>query len=102
MSEKVLLTPTIPDPDDIAATPGGSYAGIPIGTADYKGQPVNVLRLTHAARAKAARTTYCVEGHSHWNPASFFRDHAIDLGDEARLFRAAAAIAEKFDAEASS
>jgi len=50
-----------------------------------------VRRLTDEEMGRWERR-YCIVGHSHWNPASFFAWHAAELEREAALHREAAAL----------
>lgn len=52
---------------------------------------VEVRQLTDAELAASGdrERRYCLVGHSHWNPASFFSRHADELEREARLYREA-------------
>jgi hypothetical protein len=65
-----------------------SYEGEVIGLV--KGG-VEVRQLTDAELAASGdrERRYCLVGHSHWNPASFFSQHADELEREARLYREA-------------
>jgi hypothetical protein len=50
-----------------------------------------VRRLTDE-EADGRERRYCIVGHSHWNPASFFAYQAAELEKEATLYREASAL----------
>jgi hypothetical protein len=66
------------------------YEGEIIGFA--KG--VEVRQFNDAELAERGERRYCLEGHSHWNPASFFSSRADELEKEAWLYREASMIVE--------
>jgi hypothetical protein len=65
-----------------------SYEGEVIGHVEG----IEVRQLTAEERTRRGEQRYCVVGYSHWNPASFFADHAVQLEHQASILRAAGAL----------
>jgi hypothetical protein len=89
--------------ETVATLPFGGYAGIEIGRAHHGADLVAVARQTRAAQAHAAggvggspTQRFCIDGFSHWNPASAFRTQAMEYERKGALYREAADIIEGY------
>ena len=72
-----------------------AYEGEPIGTTS-DGTEVRQLTDEEVAAAGGRERRYCLVGHSHWNPASFFGYYAEELAGDARRHREAADIIARY------